>query len=406
MPRFDPQLGPDVAALLEHHRAQPKVTFTEHLASLEEGVARQALAKARAYLDLRYWIFLRDADLGRPQRRVHAKLLDAMVGAVGSGTMICPITESVFFELDRQGDTDRRMATVRMIDRLSQGIVIKNSLDRFRCEVTDLFEAVIIRHQLPERPCRNVWVRPYSFLGTPRIKGWGEAEDLAINKAFLAYMWTRSLEDLLTDTPVPDDVCDVSSRDTARRITESSAKFESQMRSFAQVLDAETFGLIDAHRAEIIHAFRPYMTALLPTASNVDFSDGSDAARACLGLVCSAASNKKPNLALPLIRILAGLHAFIRWQRRRPFKFQDFFDLRHAAAAIPYCDVFLTETFLKTACTSTLLDFGRSFGTRIISDEEEALGGDSGDQRWGNPGQMKRVALVGSGHGTGGLTLR
>jgi hypothetical protein len=84
-------------------------------------------------------------------------------------------------------------------------------------------------------------------------------------------------------------------------------------------------------------------------------------------------TEKKPNTALPLFRILAGLHSYIRWQRRRPFRFEDFFDIRHAAAAIPYCDVFLTEKFLKTACTSPLLDLGRTFATQIISDEDEAL---------------------------------
>jgi hypothetical protein len=116
----------------------------------------------------------------------------------------------------------------------------------------------------------------------------------------------------------------------------------------------------------------PTQAALSP-ASVPPVQDGSEPAQACLNLVYSILSAKKANLALPLIRVLAGLHAYIRWQRRRTFEFQDFFDLRHAAAAIPYCDVFLTEKFLRAACTSKLLDFGSIFGTRIISDEDEAL---------------------------------
>jgi len=35
MPRFDPQLGADLAALVGNHRSQPGVSSTEHLASLE-----------------------------------------------------------------------------------------------------------------------------------------------------------------------------------------------------------------------------------------------------------------------------------------------------------------------------------------------------------------------------------
>src|SRR3954449_5432258 len=107
MPRFDSQLSPALAALLEEHRARPDVSFAQHLAALEEDVAREALGKTRVYLDLRYWIFLRDADLGKQQRPVHVKLLDTMLRGVSEGRIVCPITEAVFFELDRQGNTER-----------------------------------------------------------------------------------------------------------------------------------------------------------------------------------------------------------------------------------------------------------------------------------------------------------
>lgn len=372
MPRFDSQLGPVVAAQLAAHRSQPDVSFEQHLVSLEEGVAREALAKKRVYLDLKYWIILRDADLGKPQKPVHAKLLEAMLQGVSEGRFTCPITEAVFFEVDRQGNTERRMQTIRMIDRLSRGIVIKNTCDRAVREITDFFEAAIVRQELPTVPCRRVWVRPYSFLGTPRISGWGAAEDLAINKAFLSYAWTRSIEDLLTDTPVPDDDHDDALRANAVRITQQSAKHAAKMRSFEQVFLDEVAGLIDADRAEICHAFRPHAAAML-LATGADGHNLATVERHGLDLAYSAAAAPMPRFALPYIRIMAGLHSFIRWQRQRAFTFNDIFDLRHAAAAIPYCDVFLTERFVKTACTSSLLDFGTVYNTRIICDEDEAI---------------------------------
>lgn len=361
-----------MAALLEQHRARPEITFDQHLASLEEDVALEALGKARVYLDLRYWIFLRDADLGKPQKPVHVKLLEEMLRGVSEGRLVCPITEAVFFEVDRQGNTERRMQTVRMIDRLCRGIVIKNSRERAVCEIHDFFDAAFVRKELPTVPCRRVWVRPYSFLGTPQVRGWGPAEDLAINKAFLSYAWTLSLEYLLTDTPVPDDDSDNELRANAVRITESSAKHASEMRSYKQVFVDEVAGLIDAHRAEIGHAFRLYTAAML-RADRANSHDSSTAEQHGLNLAYSAAAVPNPQYALPLIRILAGLHAFIRWHRQRAFTFNDIFDLRHAAAAIPYCDVFLTENFVKTACTNNLLDFGTAYNTWIICDEDEAL---------------------------------
>lgn len=374
MPRFDPRTIPEFIAWLEHHRSQPGVTFAEHLASLEEDMAREVLGKVRVYLDLRYWIFLRDASLGAPQRDVHVQLLEALISGVDKGNVICPITDSVFFELDRQGDTKRRMQTIRMIDQLSRGVVIKNAVERLHCEVIDFLEATTVRRELPKHPCRKVWVRPYSFLGTPSITGgWTEAEQLAINKAIVSYMWTRSLEDLLTDTPIPDDDGDTRFRESAKRITEFSARHEPEMRSFPQVFAAEVGGFIDLHRAEIFHAFQQHMTAMFPEAADLGASDRLNTAETCANVVYNVIKRKRAGVGFPLIRIVASLHAIVRWNRKRPFEFQDFFDIYHAAAAIPYCDVFLTERFLKTVCTNSPLDFADSFATEIIADEAEAL---------------------------------
>ena len=295
-----------------------------------------------------------------------------MLRGVSERRFICPITEAVFFEVNRQGNTERRMQTVRMMDRLGRGIVMKNSSDRAVWEIKALFDAAIVRHELPTVPCRRIWVRPYSFLGTPRLSGWGPSDDLAINKAFWSYAWTRSIEDLLTDTPVPDDDHDHAMRANAARITEQSSKHAPEMKSFEQVFMDEVGGLIDVHREDICRAFRPHATAMLRAISAVNH-DPATVEKYGLDLAYSAAAASKPHRALPFIRIMAGLHAFIRWQRQRPFTFNDIFDLRHAAAAIPYCDLFLTEKFVKTACTSKLLDFGTAYGTQIICDDDEAL---------------------------------
>jgi len=373
VPRFALETIPEFVAWLEYHRSQPRVTFAEHLSRLEEDLACEVLRKVRVYLDLRYWILLRDASLGTPQRDVHGQLLEALTNGVDKGDVICPITDSVFFELDRQGDTERRMQTIRMIDRLSRGVAIKNAVERLHCEVIDFLEATTIRRELPQHPCRKVWVRPYSFLGTPRITGgWIEAEQRAINKAIVSYMWARSLEDLLTDTPIPNDDSDTRFRESAKRITEFSARHEPEMRSFPQVFAAEVGGFVDLHRDEIFHAFRQHMSAMFPAAADLGASNGLTA-ETCANVVYNVIKRGRAGIGFPLIRIVAGLHAIIRWNRNRPFAFQDFFDIYHAAAAIPYCDVFLTERFLKTVCTNRLLGFADSFATKIISDEAETL---------------------------------
>ena len=81
----------------------------------------------------------------------------------------------------------------------------------------------------------------------------------------------------------------------------------------------------------------------------------------------------KAGQALPQAQIEAGVHAIIRWHRTRPFSEQDFVDMHHATAALPYCDIFLTERVLGTALSRAPLNLANHFGVQVIWHEEEAL---------------------------------
>ena len=82
---------------------------------------------------------------------------------------------------------------------------------------------------------------------------------------------------------------------------------------------------------------------------------------------------RKGGTSLPTAQIVAGVHAIVRWYKERPFKASDFYDIYHATAALPYCDVFLTERFLGNVLSRPPLDLARHFGTVVAWDEEDAL---------------------------------
>ena len=75
-------------------------------------------------MDLRFWIFLRDVELGRNDNQELIKLLDRIKFLVDEGLVICPISETVFIELMKQSDHETRLATARLIDRLSLGVTL------------------------------------------------------------------------------------------------------------------------------------------------------------------------------------------------------------------------------------------------------------------------------------------
>jgi hypothetical protein len=76
---------------------------------------------------------------------------------------------------------------------------------------------------------------------------------------------------------------------------------------------------------------------------------------------------------LPTIRIGAGLHAALRWDRKRKYKANDLFDFRHAEAALPYCDYFLTERSLRHLLQDRNLRFGDLFPCKVYSEAAEVL---------------------------------
>jgi len=81
----------------------------------------------------------------------------------------------------------------------------------------------------------------------------------------------------------------------------------------------------------------------------------------------------KISIELPFINIHSGIHAAVRWGRKRRFKENDFLDFHHAATALPYCEVFCTDNPLKVLLTDNLLSFYRLYSTKIISNIEDAI---------------------------------
>jgi hypothetical protein len=77
---------------------------------------------------------------------------------------------------------------------------------------------------------------------------------------------------------------------------------------------------------------------------------------------------------LPSYHIPAGLYAAACWDITRQITRNDVLDFYHAQLAIPYCDVFLTETCLKSLACRRHLRLHEIYGTAIIADPREAVG--------------------------------
>ncbi len=374
MPRISDARLDSMLGFLAEHRAHPDVSLESHFTRRVTDLSRLVLPRRRVYLDTRFWIFLRDAALDRPRKPIHCDLLDVLLMRVASGAVLCPIGDSTFFELLRQADSQTRLATARLIDALSLGVTIQNAKDRLQTELLRFLIGTAIDQKVPEAPIDRVWLKVGHVLGTPEpvFDGVSPDEQLAISKAFFDVMWSVTLEELLTDTPF-EDPTDPEFTASAARITTASRAQASEMTSFEELNLAEIGGFFDIHREELCLAFAQMHALTEPNAKPATAEDFRRNEQVFVNVFSNIFRYGKAGTSLPTAQIVAGLHAIVRWHRDRPFRASDFYDIYHATAALPYCDVFLTERFLGTALSRPPLDLGRHFGTAVIWDEEAAL---------------------------------
>src|SRR5262245_30206809 len=77
---------------------------------------------------------------------------------------------------------------------------------------------------------------------------------------------------------------------------------------------------------------------------------------------------------LPGLSIMTELYALYETDRdaKKPLSSNDWFDSSHAAAALPYCDVFLTEKNLAHMLRQ-MLKADVQYGCQVIGSLEEAV---------------------------------
>ncbi|MGB6223655.1 MAG: hypothetical protein WBG04_21665, partial [Haloferula sp.] len=90
------------------------------------------------------------------------------------------------------------------------------------------------------------------------------------------------------------------------------------------------------------------------------------------GMICEAFRLGRLNGNFPTFTIRAAFAAAVRWDQRRKYKRNDFHDFGHAAAALPYFDIFATERSLRHLLV-TDLKFDARFDTAIEFEPEAIL---------------------------------
>jgi hypothetical protein len=189
-----------------------------------------------------------------------------------------------------------------------------------------------------------IWTKVSYALGYvyPSLVELAAEDQYRLQAGFFDLMWDVPLRQIIEMTggsSLPQ-----SDRESlTERVNRDCATYADDLRSFEDAYDAELLGTVDNRcevAVEIMTRLGAFPNEILQPA------DQGFARRVCRNILYYAMQREEHRDVLRTIYIGALLHAAMRWDKRRKFKPNDFYDFEHATVAFAYCDLFLTEKSL------------------------------------------------------------
>lgn len=363
-----------VGASIDAHRASPHIDLRRHTRNRQIELASSLRERRAVYLDIKFWIGLRDADT-TGATSPYGDLLKAFRWAVSTGRAFCPISDSCFLEVFKQSDPATRRKTAELIDELSLGVTVIPFDLRVGTEIAHLLHAGETPNQVFALD-ELVWTKLSNVLGyySPPVSTFDPATGRAFEKAFFDYMWTiplTEMECLIGDSMLRGDPGHHAR--LADKLTQSIQEQAAGLKSFDQAYEHELVGVLDlyaGHAADILCDMAPPSRGPRP---EKDTDEYKEIERHCLGLLVGAMKTERGKATLRTLHIETCMHAALRWNKGQKFKANDFFDYQHAAAAVGYCDAFFTERSLCSVLTRSDLTLDKRYGCTVAATPETAL---------------------------------
>jgi len=336
-------------------------------------LAESIRGRRKVYLDLRYWLRLRDIASGVLTDPDWQALLDLLRKSVGDGKLLCPIAESTFMELAKQNDPATRAATARVIDELSFGVTLLPVDMRTATEIAHFIHSAT---EVDLHPVADlVWSKLSYVLGFlyPSLSNIDPQTEFEIQKLFFNKMWTLGLSDIIdTVVDTPDETADAFA-ELAKNLNEQNRIHAAELKSFEGTYKIEVQG-VASHCAPIMADVIADMTRKAGHSAPLHGSQRwDDSVRMSEKFFRAVFTKHEARMALRTMHIQACLHAHIRWNKNRLFEANDFYDFNHAAAALGYCDAFFTERSLADLANRSNMALTKINGCRVTHRVDEAI---------------------------------
>jgi hypothetical protein len=298
------------------------------------------------YLDLNHWISLAKARVGHRDGARFAACLDLLTKAVGSGRVIVPLGLTHYTEVANITDVRQRSDITNAMAVLSGFTTLAARKHRLRCEVAQALHQRLGRPLFPERV--QPFGRGFAFAlgvgdgpaGRVRPAGGTTPDMSAPYHAELEFRLNQASEYLLLRGPAPEDLAAMPEYDlgAVQAIAEARAAREQELFELLKTDPADKRRLGDiSHARGLYWELGPQLPELLaPAGLSVEsfFYKGKDWITSFLD-------------AIPALAVRTSLVMQTNKNGTRAWTRNDIYDIDALEAAVPYCDVVVTE---KYAC--------------------------------------------------------
>jgi hypothetical protein len=311
--------------------------------------------------------------MGKCHDPVLIKIYEVLKHAIETGKAFCPANSVLLEETLKQSDLETRQITSTIIQELSTGIALQPFPDLCRTEILHFLEATrpwpVEIYPLEQL----VWTYIGNIFGhaMPESRMLDNAAMNALKKSWFDLMGRMSFPSLIKSFASSSTVIYRTPDEFYEKLNTNCKLHENDFSSFLDIFLIELTGILDVEKEDLgislLNLFKK--DTQRPTAEESDLSEGI---RLFSNMIYHAFRLGKIERQLPGHRIMAGIHAAIRYKGQKHRK-GDNHDHLHARAALPYCNIFLTERVLGHLLCDKPLEYDKFFGCQVSWEPEESL---------------------------------
>jgi hypothetical protein len=363
MPELDERSRQIMEESDARHAETPSVSFEEYRRRRYDELNARVCAARSVYLDMKYWIWLRDPERS-PYPAETKALRMALAHGAQTGRLFCPVSYPAFVELMRINPIGLRLRQAELMDELCTGVAIRNGFDMAEIEFCEFFGRNLPTLQAVPYRVESVWCP----VGQMVVEKYPYHDEIPADvmercrKVMLDVMWEKRMADYAALEGVPEHP-----RDTATRVNVERQAYPRGQQSFFELFAAELNGTLDVMYPHIEEIF-----GIHPTAD--DRAQAGAYRHLWINLFREAVTRGLDANAITSLRIRSALHAAIRMDDQRPFRENDLDDIAHSAVAASYSDLFLTErSFAELLNRSAVQSVIGPTRWRVVSEISAAL---------------------------------